>query len=42
MEYLDEVFPSPRLSPSDPKTRAEMRAWLRFFEGRSARKTIRR
>ena len=32
MEYLDEVFPSPRLSPSDPKTRAEMRAWLRFFE----------
>ena len=32
MEYLDEVFASPRLSPSDPKTRAEMRAWLRFFE----------
>src|ERR1700741_4140436 len=32
MEYLDEVFPSPRLSPSDPKKRAEMRAWLRFFE----------
>jgi len=32
MEYLDEVFPSPQLSPSDPKRRAEMRAWLRFFE----------
>jgi glutathione S-transferase len=32
MEYLDEVFPWPRLSPSDPKKRAEMRAWLRFFE----------
>ena len=29
-EYLDEVWPDePRLSPSDPKKRAEMRAWLR-------------
>ena len=27
MEYLDEVFPWPRLSPSDPKQRAEMRGW---------------
>ena len=32
-EYLDEVWPSePRLSPDDPKKRAEMRAWLRFID----------
>jgi glutathione S-transferase len=32
MEYLDEVFPAPPLSPADPKARARMRAWMRFFE----------
>jgi glutathione S-transferase len=26
-EYLDEALPSPRLSPSDPKSRARMRYW---------------
>ncbi|MEP4379575.1 MAG: glutathione S-transferase family protein [Alphaproteobacteria bacterium] len=32
-EYLDEVWPDvPRLSPDDPKKRAEMRAWLRFID----------
>lgn len=32
-EYLDEVWPNePRLSPDDPKKRAEMRAWLRFID----------
>jgi glutathione S-transferase len=32
-EYLDEVWPDePRLSPEDPKKRAEMRAWLRFID----------
>lgn len=28
-EYLDEVFPSPALSPSDPVERAYMRTWTR-------------
>ena len=32
MEYLDEVYPEIALSPADPKQRALMRAWLRFFE----------
>lgn len=32
MEYLDEVFPEPRLSPPGAKGRAAMRAWMRFFE----------
>jgi glutathione S-transferase len=32
LEYLDEVFPTPRLSPADPVRRAEMRAWMRFLE----------
>lgn len=32
LEYLDEVFPDPRLSPVDPARRAQMRAWMRFFE----------
>lgn len=32
IEYLDEVFPEPALTPSDPLTRAKMRAWLRFIE----------
>ncbi|MGB0573187.1 MAG: glutathione S-transferase family protein [Alphaproteobacteria bacterium] len=32
-EYLEEVWPhEPRLSPDDPKKRAEMRAWLRFID----------
>ena len=31
-EYLDEVFPDPPLSPSDAGDRAEMRAWMRYFE----------
>jgi glutathione S-transferase len=32
MEYLDEVFPENCLTPQDPRQRAEMRAWMRFFE----------
>jgi len=32
MEYLDEVYPSPTLTPSDYKRRARMRAWMRYFE----------
>ena len=32
MEYLDEVFPQPALSPTTALGRARMRAWLRFFE----------
>lgn len=32
-EYVDEVWPDePRLTPQDPKKRAEMRAWLRFID----------
>ena len=31
-EYLDEVFPEPRLGPDDPVGRAHMRKWLRFLE----------
>lgn len=32
-EYLDEVWPAaPRLTPDDPKKRAEMRAWLRYID----------
>jgi glutathione S-transferase len=31
-EYLDEVFPTPSLTPADPVRRAEMRAWMRFLE----------
>ena len=31
-EYLDEVFPTPPLGPSDPVGRAHMRKWLRFLE----------
>ena len=31
-EYLDEVFPTPRLVPDNPVERAHMRKWLRFFE----------
>lgn len=32
MEYLDEVFPNPPLSPDSALGRARMRAWLRYFE----------
>jgi glutathione S-transferase len=32
MEYLDEVYPEVPLTPAEPKQRAHMRAWLRFFE----------
>ena len=32
MEYLDEVYPEVPLSPIEPVQRAQMRAWLRFFE----------
>lgn len=32
-EYVDEVWPDePKLSPDDPVTRADMRAWLRFID----------
>jgi glutathione S-transferase len=31
-EYLDEVFPQPRLAPNDAVGRAHMRKWLRFLE----------
>ena len=31
MQYLDEVFPEPPLSPADPLARARMRAWLSYF-----------
>jgi glutathione S-transferase len=31
-EYLDEIFPTPALSPPTPLGRAEMRAWLRYLE----------
>jgi glutathione S-transferase len=32
MEYLDDVFPQPALSPRTALGRAHMRAWLRYFE----------
>ena len=31
-EYLDERFPQVRLTPADIVLRAQMRAWMRFFE----------
>ena len=31
-EYLDEIVPSPPLSPPDAAGRAQMRAWMRFLE----------
>ena len=31
-EYLDEVWPEPALGPREPGGRAEMRAWMRYFE----------
>ena len=35
LEYLDEAFPEPRLTPPDPVGRAKMRVWLRYFEEKS-------
>lgn len=32
MEYVDEVFPEPPLSPPDAYGRARMRAWMRYLE----------
>lgn len=32
MEYIDELHPQPSLTPSDLRQRANMRAWMRFFE----------
>lgn len=32
IEYLDEVFPEPPLTPADPGERARMRAWMRYLE----------
>ncbi|MGE0256204.1 MAG: glutathione S-transferase family protein [Alphaproteobacteria bacterium] len=32
VEYLDEVFPAPPLSPSGATGRARMRAWLRYID----------
>ena len=32
IEYLDEVFPQPALSPVQAVQRAKMRAWMRYFE----------
>jgi glutathione S-transferase len=31
-QYLDDVFPEPSLSPSDPRSLAAMRAWLAFVD----------
>ena len=31
-EYLDEVFPEPALAPANALGRAQMRAWMRYFE----------
>jgi glutathione S-transferase len=35
-EYLDEVFPEPRLLPSDPAQRARARIWIDFANTRLA------
>ncbi len=32
LQYLDEVFPEPRLVPADPARRAALRAWLVFVD----------
>lgn len=32
MEYLDEVFPEPAMAPRNAAGRADLRAWLRYFE----------
>jgi len=31
-EYIDEVWPAPALTPNDVYERAQMRAWMRYFE----------
>lgn len=31
-EYLDEVFPAPRLVPANPVQRAHMRAWVQYLD----------
>jgi glutathione S-transferase len=31
-EYLDEKYPTPRLTPDDVVQRAKMRAWMRYLE----------
>jgi len=31
-EYLDEKYPAPKLMPDDVARRAQMRAWMRYFE----------
>jgi glutathione S-transferase len=31
-EYLEDVFPEPRLRPRDPVSRARMRAWSKFVD----------
>ena len=32
MEYIDEAFPGPSLSPDNPEERWRMRWWMRFFD----------
>jgi glutathione S-transferase len=32
LEYLDEVFPEPAMSPADPVGRCRMRAWMRYID----------
>ncbi len=32
IEYLDDTFPNPALSPADNKEHAHMRSWMRYFE----------
>lgn len=32
-EYLDAVFPEPRLTPDDPYDIAQMRNWVRYVDG---------
>jgi len=32
MEYVDEAFPGPSLSPKDPEERWRMRWWMKFFD----------
>ena len=40
MEYLDEVFPNPPLTPSDPFERAQMRIWMNKCENRMHKNII--
>ena len=32
MEYVDEAFPGPKLSPDSPEERWRMRWWMKFFD----------